>query len=194
MGLYLHFGAGPNQLPEPFQNLNVAHDIRKPLRFQDGSASMVFAEHVIEHVPFLAGLAFVNEVFRVLEPGGVFRLSFPDVARFLHVTWPEERFGFNGRASAYALELAKRPQLTAVSPAEAVTVLLAGWGHQSAWTREVGVAALLVAGFSVVRPCSYGDHSRGVPAELRGYPIDGHHVDVGLELAELETTVLEAVK
>lgn len=193
MGHYLHFGAGPNQLPEPFQNLNVAHDIRKPLRFADGSASMIFAEHVIEHVPFLSGFEFVNEVFRVLEPGGVFRLSFPDVARFLRVTWPEE-FAFNERASTYARELAKRPQLPAMSPAEAMTVLFAGWGHQSAWTREVGAAVLLAAGFSVVRPCSYGDQSRGVPPELRGHPIDGHHVDVGLELAELETTVLEATK
>ncbi len=193
MGLYLHFGASQNQLPEPFQNLNVAHDIRKPLRFEDGAASMIFAEHVIEHVPFLSGLAFVNESFRVLAFGGVLRLSFPDVARFVNALWPD-CMTWNQKARDYAAELAKRPQLPIMSTQHAIGVLFAGWGHQAAWTREVGAAALLAAGFSSVRTCTYGGQSEGVPPEMRGYPLDGHHLDVGLELAELETTVLEAVK
>lgn len=201
MGHYLHFGAGPNQLPTPWQNLNAAHDIRKPLRFEDGSASAVFAEHVIEHVPFMAGFAFLQEVRRVLEPGGVLRLAFPDVARLVaSVDRPSQGYaperGFNPEASRYAAALEQRLQggmIRKVRPAEkaraAVVMLLVGWDHKAAWTDYVGSGVLLAQGFSTVRAVSYGDSAI---RELCG--IDGHHLDVGSELAELETTILEAVK
>ena len=82
-GLFLNFGAGPNQLPEPWQNLDPTHDIRKRLRFENGSVAAILAEHVIEHVPFLQVLGFFQECLRVLEPGGMLRIAFPDIGRFL---------------------------------------------------------------------------------------------------------------
>ena len=68
-GWFLNFGAGPNQLSEPWQNLDPTHDIRKRLRFENGSVAAILAEHVIEHVPFLQVLGFFQECLRVLEPG-----------------------------------------------------------------------------------------------------------------------------
>ena len=55
-----------------------------------------------------------------------------------------------------------------------------------AWTRDSAAGALLVVGFARVRFCTYGTGELG--------HCDGHHKDVGMELAKLETTVLEAVK
>jgi SAM-dependent methyltransferase len=188
MDLHLHFGAGLNQLPEPWQNLGPAHDIRKRLKFENGSAGAILAEHVIEHVPFQQGLGFLRECLRVLRPGGVLRIAFPDVGRFL--VSDSCSVELNAAAFCYANALAERPGLDLPSGAgrvrAALSELFTGWGHQTAWTEQSGAGALLVAGFSQVRRCEYGQ------GELPG--VDGHHLDVGAELALLESTVLEARK
>jgi len=189
MPLLLHYGPGPNQLPDPWQNLGPAHDIRKPLKFENDSAAGIFAEHVIEHVPFLQGLGFFRECVRVLQPGGVLRIGFPDVGRFL--TSEESELGLNAAALCYADGLAQRAGLDLPSLARdrvraALGQMLCGWGHQTAWTEHSAAGALLVAGFSQVHRREYGH------GELKG--VDGHHRSVGPELALLESTILEARK
>lgn len=189
MDLHLHFGVGHNHLPEPWQNLGPAHDIRKRLRFESESAAAILAEHVIEHVPFLQGLGFFRECWRVLRPRGLLRIAFPDVARFL--VSDEVKLELNAAALCYANALADRPDMklpsTPAAKARAgLDHLLTGWGHQTAWTEQSAAGALLVAGFSDVRRRGYGcgDLER----------VDGHHLDVGAELALLESTILEARK
>ncbi len=187
-GLFLHFGCGANLLPEPWQNLDASHDIRKPLRFDKGSARAIFAEHVIEHVPYLQALGFFRESLRVLEPGGVLRIAFPDIGRF--ICSDVDTFAFTRSARAYAQALSERPGMGFGPPDflvhQALLCLLSGWGHQMAWTEDSAAGALLVTGFSKVRACEYGF---GV---LSG--IDGHHFDVGAEIAQLESSILEATK
>ena len=139
MDLHLHFGAGLNQLPEPWLNLGPAHDIRKQLKFDTGSAQAIVAEHVIEHVPFLQGLGFFRECLRVLRPGGVLRVAFPDVSRFL--VSDSSGIGFNAASLRYGDALAARPGLQLPSPPRArvraaLEQLLTGWGHQTAWTEQ----------------------------------------------------------
>lgn len=41
--------------------------------------SYIFNEHFIEHVPRHAAVVFLRESFRVLKPGGILRISSPDV-------------------------------------------------------------------------------------------------------------------
>jgi predicted SAM-dependent methyltransferase len=189
MDLLLNFGAGLNQLPPPWQNLGATHDVRKRLKFESGSAAAILAEHVIEHVPFLQGLEFFRECLRLLQPGGVLRVAFPDVGRFLIAE--ESELAFNAAAHCYAEGLAQRPGLDLPPRSRervraALGQMLSGWGHQAAWTEHSAAGALLVAGFSQVHRREYG---RG---ELKG--VDGHHRDVGPELALLESTILEARK
>jgi hypothetical protein len=180
----LHFGAGPNQLPEPWQNLSATHDIRKPLRFNSGAARAIMAEHVIEHVSFHSGIAFMAEALRVLEPGGVLRLGFPDVSRFLKRKL--DGFTLNGTKALRYAELMNDSKGTTVDERGGLFAMLTSWGHQSAWTRGNAAATLLVVGFAQVAEREYG------LGELAG--IDGHHRDVGYEMATIETTVLEAKK
>lgn len=189
MDLYLHFGAGLNQLPDPWLNLGPAHDVRKHLRFESESAAAIAAEHVIEHIPFLQALGFFRECVRVLRPDGILRIAFPDISRF--VVSENGDTGFNAAAFVYANHLADRPGLDLPAAPRARTRaaldrLLTGWGHQTAWTEQSAAGALLVAGFSRVVRREYGH------GELTG--IDGHHLDVGSDLALLESTVLEARK
>jgi SAM-dependent methyltransferase len=188
MDLLLNFGAGPNKLPKPWQNLGPSDDIRKPLKFQNDSVAAILAEHVIEHVPFLQALGFFEECRRVLKPRGLLRISFPDVGRFLNKS--AGHFTFNLSAFRYADDLRMRPGVDLPGRSlerarGALRQMLTGWGHQTDWTEHSAAGALLVVGFSQVRSRQY---SHG---ELKD--VDGHHREVG-EIALLESTILEARK
>jgi ubiquinone/menaquinone biosynthesis C-methylase UbiE len=194
MGHFLNFGPGPNLLPEPWQNLDASHDIRKRLRFDPDTVTAILAEHVIEHVPFLQALGFLRECLRVLEPGGVLRLGFPDISRFVHTQVDGVSVRFVLRefaADAYTAGLEARSAFGMQEPGitegrRGLWQMLTGWGHQMAWTEQSAAGALLVVGFSRV---TWRDHGTGdLPR------IDGHHLDVGPELTKIETTILEAKK
>jgi hypothetical protein len=195
MGRFLHFGAGPNQLPAPWENLNAEHDIRKRLKFEDNSASGIHCEHVIEHVGLEHGLGFLREACRVLEPLGKIRVIFPDVTRFLAfdseeigappLPWrasPPAR-GFNLHALSYARCLTEKHPAVDNSPRAALLMLLTGWGHLTPWTTPLMQAALLLAGFSSTVPSYYGASAD-----------DGHHLDVGMDWAAVESSCVEAFK
>ncbi|MFD7645514.1 class I SAM-dependent methyltransferase [Kitasatospora sp. NPDC059795] len=58
-------------------------DIGRPLPFADHSVDWVYAEHLIEHVPLGTAVHWLAEVRRILRPGGVLRLTTPDLARYI---------------------------------------------------------------------------------------------------------------
>ena len=57
---------------------HLKHDVRKRIPLPDNSVSIYQSEDVFEHVEYDELLPIVNEIFRVLETGGLFRLSLPD--------------------------------------------------------------------------------------------------------------------
>jgi len=67
----------PNYEPD------ILHDCDQGLPFEDDSVEFVASDHSLEHVkqPY----KLLCEVYRVLEPGGTFRLVLPN-ARFLPIT------------------------------------------------------------------------------------------------------------
>lgn len=67
-----------NRRPRP-PNLHFSvHDATRPFPLPDGSAGVVFASEVIEHLA--DGRAFLDHAARVLEPGGRLILKTPNVA------------------------------------------------------------------------------------------------------------------
>lgn len=60
----------------PFDGVAVVADIERGLPFADGEADQVFAVHILEHVRDLVGL--MNEIHRVLKPGGVLHAMVPN--------------------------------------------------------------------------------------------------------------------
>jgi predicted SAM-dependent methyltransferase len=58
-------------------------DIAEPLPFADECVDWVYAEHLIEHVPPLTGIGWLTEVRRILAPGGLLRLTTPDLAKYV---------------------------------------------------------------------------------------------------------------
>ena len=84
-GLLLDVGSSSLHLPgwvsldiEPDET-GIRMDATKPWPFRDGSARAIRSEHMIEHLEYEEGLAFLHEAYRVLEPGGVIRVCTPDL-------------------------------------------------------------------------------------------------------------------
>lgn len=50
-----------------------------PLPVETGTAEIIYCSHVIEHVPDDAGERFLAEAYRALKPGGVLRITCPNV-------------------------------------------------------------------------------------------------------------------
>ena len=57
------------------------HDLREPLQFADNTFDAADATHVFEHLTPEEGRRFAGELYRVLKPGGVCRVSVPDLER-----------------------------------------------------------------------------------------------------------------
>ena len=68
----------------PAHDREIAHDLLTPLPFEDGSIAKVQAQDVLEHLPFDRLPFVLDEIWRVLKPGGVFRLSVPDYRHPIH--------------------------------------------------------------------------------------------------------------
>jgi SAM-dependent methyltransferase len=59
----------------------VVHDISKGIPFLDESIDVVYHSHMLEHLDREVASAFMQEVLRVLKPGGIQRIVVPDLER-----------------------------------------------------------------------------------------------------------------
>jgi len=57
---------------------HIKHDITQKHKLPDNSVDIYQAEDVMEHIPYELLKDTVNDIYRILKPGGVFRLSVPD--------------------------------------------------------------------------------------------------------------------
>ena len=57
---------------------NIRHDMREPLPIPDNSIDVFQSEDVFEHIEYSSIGGIIDEIYRVLKPGGLFRLSVPD--------------------------------------------------------------------------------------------------------------------
>jgi SAM-dependent methyltransferase len=58
-------------------------DLRRPLPFADGSARLIYSEHVLEHLQMEDALRLLQECKRVLAPDGILRIGIPDAEIYL---------------------------------------------------------------------------------------------------------------
>ena len=88
--LLVNFGCGPKTM-QGWVNLDAARadgidvvwDLRRGMPFADESCAVVFGEHVIEHIPRDDVEKLLRDCRRVLQPGGVLRISTPDAGLYL---------------------------------------------------------------------------------------------------------------
>lgn len=172
----LHFGCSGFKLPGWINTDLPQVDIRKPLPWPDSSASHIYASHVIEHVSPQEAWNFLAECRRVLAPGGIVRLAFPDFSKLS-----------SGVTDEYCLAV-KNGGHGDGSPASALKAMVFEHGHESVWTASLMAAFMEGIGLKAVQ-CVYGYSD---DAALRG--LEHHGKIVGETVARLETSIVEGTK
>lgn len=128
--------------------LFAALDICQPLPFAGASVDWVYAEHLIEHVSLSAGIAWLAEVRRILAPGGVLRLTTPDLAAYVDGYRAGDTFFSRHRGRMRAAGLG--PPMPA-RRAFMFNQLFYLYGHRWLYDHEELVHALVSAGFPASR-------------------------------------------
>lgn len=128
--------------------LFIPGDIADPLPFGDRSVEWVYAEHLIEHVSLKTAIHWLGEVRRILKPGGVVRVTTPDLARYMD--------GYQrGSFLQDHREIVKSsfPILPSMPNRRAFMVnqIFAFYGHQWIYDYEELEFALMSAGFDAGR-------------------------------------------
>lgn len=104
--LRLHVGAGGHHL-EGWINIDVDSadvtlNVARGLPFTDGSASFIFASHVLEHLYHPEqSLQFLAHCQRVLAPGGVLRIVVPDIEQCIQAYANGDGEFFAARAATW---------------------------------------------------------------------------------------------
>lgn len=149
----LQIGTGPLSLPgwlnSDLISADVYLDVTRPLPLPDASFAYAFGEHLIEHVPEATGARLLRELHRVLRPGGVLRLTTPDLRKL--VALYEDRNPVISRED-YARFLDSETGKVHERGAQIFNDYLRLWGHRYVYDEEDLTAKLLAAGFvEVVR-------------------------------------------
>ena len=61
----------------------IAHNLLMGIPLKNEEADIIYNSHMLEHFPRTNAHNFVKECFRVLKPGGVFRIIVPDLEKIL---------------------------------------------------------------------------------------------------------------
>jgi glycosyltransferase involved in cell wall biosynthesis/predicted SAM-dependent methyltransferase len=171
-GLKINLGCGPTIIPGW---INLDREPRPGAHFWDGtlgirseptSISLIYSEHFIEHLNLQDSFNLLSECVRVLCPGGIMRISTPDVLVLMRA--------YEGNALDYWLDVGWRP----VTLCDLINEGMRAWGHQYVFDRERLSNLLLQVGFAMVGAVPWG---RSAVAELCGRESRPFHGDLIFE-------------
>lgn len=146
----LQIGAGSIQLANWMNSdfvgtpgIDFPLDITQPLPFPDACLDAIYGSEVVEHIERRQVMPFLRESCRVLKPGGVLRLTTPDITAVAQiylgshprVRW--EEFGPTWKEAEF-------------TPDYWTNAFFRFWGHQWIWDEPALTSALREAGFSKV--------------------------------------------
>ncbi|QLD10454.1 class I SAM-dependent methyltransferase [Microbacterium oleivorans] len=121
----------------------VEADVTKPLPFDDATFEWVYAEHLLEHLSLRDAIVWLSEVRRILRPGGVLRLSTPDLELYMRGYLAGNFFEERRRTVDENLPLPAMPARRAFM----VNQIFAFYGHQWVYDYDEVAFALGEAGF-----------------------------------------------
>lgn len=131
-------------------------DIVKGLPEESGSCDAVYCSHILEHLAYEDFLTALKNTWKILKPGGTFRGVVPDLRAA--VTSYMEEFD---KLEAPANELMRNTMLGVESRAKnlpgQVKNLYGNSKHLWMWDYKSLAFELQKAGFTHIRPCTFGD-------------------------------------
>lgn len=189
--LKLHLGCGANLIPgwvntdsTPSPGADYL-DFVRPFPLANNMFSAVFCEHTIEHVDKAVAVQMVGEVFRVLRPGGAFRVVTPSLANFCHLVMQPA----SPAAQKYVAFNRRYTNDPNAGMAEAINRIFYDHGHRHIYMTEELTAMLERAGFKNVRAMRAGTYGNQI---FNG--VDGHGRVIGEDINAIEAFALEADK
>lgn len=151
--LKLHLGCGTiykqpfwvnidNNSDNNIKKLDINCNFIDGIPFLDDSVDFICHEHLIEHLDYEEGFAFMKECFRVLKPQGVMRTACPDlddlIQSYIEDNWREKSW-----VKSYHFEWI---------PSKCYMINMcmnqAPWGHKYVYNKEDLKRRLKEAGFS----------------------------------------------
>jgi predicted SAM-dependent methyltransferase len=140
-------------------------DIGEPLPLEDAAVDWVYAEHLIEHVTLPVAIRWLTEVRRILAPGGVLRLTTPDLAAYVAGYGDGDRFYAAHRRRLRTMRVGPpMPERRAFM----MNQIFYLYGHRWIYDFDEIRYALSEAGFKPdeVRQCRYREGARPDVADL----------------------------
>ncbi|WP_460702944.1 class I SAM-dependent methyltransferase [Myceligenerans halotolerans] len=160
----LHLGSGGHRL-DGWVNVDAGGDdlalnVNWGLPFPDESIEYVYTAHLLEHLRFRdQAPVLINEILRVLEPGGTARFVVPDVGRLLEAYATKDSAFFAARNRFYPLsegfvvdEVATLDYILLFCGADSQTM---NFNHKFGYDTITLRKLLIDAGFSEATESSY---------------------------------------
>jgi predicted SAM-dependent methyltransferase len=160
-------------------------DFTKRFPFGDNIFAAIFCEHTIEHIPKSQAQATINEVYRVLRPGGGFRVVTPSLEMLGQLIVSQESPA-SQKYLAWFRKYANNPNATM---ADAINLVFYGHGHCHIYSRDDLGGLLQQAGFRDLRAMPAGTYADAV-----FHGVDGHGRVIGEDIAAMEAFAIEARK
>jgi SAM-dependent methyltransferase len=160
--LQLHIGSGPYNL-DGWINLDIfpaqlSTNVLWGLPFTDGQCRFIFLSHLLEHLFYPTdAMGLLQDIYRILEPGGVVRIVVPDIEQCLRAYQEGNQEFFNKRVEHWGAGDGSATRLEHF-------LSYAGAGPDPAWLFEAHKfgfdyetlqRALQRAGFSLIKRCSF---------------------------------------
>ena len=80
-------------------------NLLKRLPLKQETADLVYSSHFLEHIPYTKVIDFLNEILRILKPGGVVRLVLPDLENMANSYVNLRKLGDHQKADFLVLEM-----------------------------------------------------------------------------------------
>lgn len=132
-------------------------DIVKGLPIADNSADGIYASHVLEHLSLADFWVALHNTFRLLKPGGIFRLVVPDLEARARIYLQKLESG-EADANTWLMRIAGIGVERRDRSLEGIARLVFGnSAHLWMWDEKSMAAALRKVGFVDVRRCQFND-------------------------------------
>lgn len=183
MSIRINFGAGGCRI-DGWRNTDFCYpdgdpdkiDCTKPLPFADASVDIAVSEMLLEHITPQQAWSFLDELYRIVKPGGLVRITIPDFSLTWRLKDPDYARVNGGVTGATTWK-------------EHCRSIIFCHGHQGLWNSPLLKDVLEAIGFQDVRIQRAGESDR---PELRD--LEQHWHSVGKACAYSESGCVEGMR